>query len=145
MYMSDENSEESPAPLHIDIKRPSCMGEGRLGPPSTLDLSHLADRRYENRPMIIGTDTGATCDVTWDMVNTFPRGAVLTIERFETWHWWKIQTKERNAKIIPTTTIKIPIAIKQVVRTTRCREARCCAALSVDESPCACGVDEGPL
>ena len=111
------------------------MGDGRLGPPSALDFSHCTESRYENRPMIIGTDSGATCDVTWDIVRTRPRGAMLTIETFETWHWWKMQTNERKANIIPTRLIKIPVATRQVFRTTHFRDAPSCAVTRVDEGP----------
>jgi hypothetical protein len=72
---------------------------------------------------VIGTHSGAMCDVTWDIVRTLPRGAVLTIESFETWHWWKMQMNERKANIIPTRLIKIPIAIRQVFPTTRSCDA----------------------
>ena len=84
---------------------------------------------------MIGTDSGAMCDVTWDIVRTCPRGAVLMIESFETWHWWKMQMNERKATIIPTRLIKIPIVIKQVFRITPFRDARSCAATKADKDP----------
>jgi len=112
-----------------------CMGEGRLGPPSALDLSHCTESRYENSPMMIGTDSGATCDVTWDIVRTLPRGAVLIIETFDMRHWWNMQMNERKANIIPTRLIKIPVAIRQVFRTTHFRDALSCAVTRVEEGP----------
>ena len=115
-----------------------CMGEGRFGPPLTLDTTHFADRKYANKPMIIGTDTGATCDATCDIVNTRPRGAVLTTESLEAWHWWKMQMNERRAKMSPKRAIRIPLAIRQVFRATRFCEARSCAAMSDDGRPSCC-------
>jgi hypothetical protein len=67
------------------------------------------------------------------------------IERLERWHWWKMQRKERKAKVIPTRVIKIQVAIRQVVRATRLREARFCAARSVDESPSGFAVNGEPF
>lgn len=41
--------------------------------------------------MMIGMESGATWEVTWEIVNTRPSGAVLITVLLEIWHWWKRQ------------------------------------------------------
>lgn len=77
--------------------------------------------------MMIGTESGATCEVTWEIVNTRPRGAVLMTVRVETWHWWKTQRYDTKAKMSPARTMRIANVIRNVFFTTDSCEARCCA------------------
>jgi len=60
-----------------------CIGEGRFDVRLLLERSHIAPKRFEHRLMTIGMLRGATCEATWEMVRIVPKGAVLTISRFD--------------------------------------------------------------
>jgi hypothetical protein len=80
MYRKDEKSAGTLAPLQRDNKSPNlgtislfsreygeghhCIGDGRFIVRLLLERSHIAPRRFEKRPITIGTVNGATCEAT---------------------------------------------------------------------------------